>query len=113
MHSGVVRNAKGENSMSITSTAHRPSVSAKTGTAREIVARREQDADLDRLLGDKLLFDLKAPQKLGGPSKPSIYRARDAGLVEFVKNGNRSTLTRETMKKILTTGLGPIPCKDA
>jgi hypothetical protein len=94
--------------MSITSTAHRPTASAKTGAARQI----EQDADLDRLLGDKLLFNLGAPQALGGPSKPSIYRARKAGLIEFVKNGNRSMLTRATMKKILIEGLGPIPCKN-
>jgi hypothetical protein len=85
--------------MSITSTANRPTASAKTGTAAKIEIQGEPDADLDRLLGDKLLFDLKAPQTFGGPSKPSIYRARDAGLVEFVKNGNRSMLTRETMKR--------------
>jgi hypothetical protein len=109
MHSGVVRNAKSENHMSITSTAHRPTPSAET--ARKIEAQGEQDVDLDRLLGDKLLFDLKAPQRLGGPSKPSIYRARGAGLVEFVKNGNRSMLTRATMKKILREGLGQIPAK--
>jgi hypothetical protein len=97
--------------MSITSTAHRPTASAETGTARKIEAQGEQDADLDRLLGEKLLFDLKAPQRLGGPSKPSIYRARGAGLVEFVKNGNRSMLTRATMNKILREGLGHIPTK--
>jgi hypothetical protein len=100
--------------MSITSTANRPMASAKTGAAPEIEDQGDRDADLDRLLGDKLLFDLTAPQTYGGPSKPSIYRARDAGLVEFVKNGNRSMLTRATMKKILTTGLGPIrPDKNA
>jgi hypothetical protein len=72
-------------------------------------ADNQADADLERRLGDKLLFDLKAPQTLGGPSRPTLYRARDAGIIEFVKNGNRSLLTRATMKKILREGLGHIP----
>jgi hypothetical protein len=71
----------------------------------------EADDDLDRLLGDKMLFDLRAPQTYGGPSSPTLYRAKRAGLLPVVKNGNRSMLTRATMKKILTEGLGPIPWK--
>jgi hypothetical protein len=69
------------------------------------------DDDLDRLLGDKMLFDFRAPQTYGGPSSPTIYRAWRHGLIDVVKNGNRSMLTRATMKKILTEGLGPIPWK--
>jgi hypothetical protein len=70
-------------------------------------ARRQ--ADIDRLLGDKLLFDMKAMQPLGGPSAPTLYRARRAGLLDTVKNGGRTSLTRETAKRILLEGLGFIP----
>jgi hypothetical protein len=69
------------------------------------------DDDLDRILGDRMLFDLRAPHTFGGPSSPTLYRALRAGLLPVVKNGNRTMLTRATMKKILTEGLGPIPCK--
>jgi hypothetical protein len=71
----------------------------------------EADDDLERLLGDKALFDLRAPQTLGGPSQPTLNRARRAGLLPVVKNGNRTLLTRATVKRILTEGLGPIPWK--
>ena len=67
--------------------------------------------DLDRLLGDRALFPLTEPQKHGGPSAPTLYRAWRHGLIEVVKNGNRSMLTRATVKRILTEGLGPIPWK--
>jgi hypothetical protein len=66
------------------------------------------DDDLDRLLGNRML---RAPQTFGGPSVPTLYRAWRHGLIEVVKNGNRTMLTRATMKKILTEGLGPIPWK--
>ena len=67
--------------------------------------------DLDRILGDRALFPLTEPQKHGGPSSPTLYRAKRAGILPVVKNGNRTLLTRATMKKILTEGLGPIPWK--
>ena len=68
--------------------------------------------DLDRLLGDKMLFDLRSRRRYGGPSRADALssQARTA-FIEVVKNGNRSMLTRATMKKILTEGLGPIPWK--
>ena len=33
-----------------------------------ITVDEELDAELDRILGDRLLFDLPEPQKYGGPS---------------------------------------------
>jgi hypothetical protein len=96
MHSGVVQNAKRANFMSITP---------------DIDAQDEAGADLERILGDKWLFDLRAPQAFGGPSSPTLYRALNAGLLPVVKNGNRTMLTRATMKKILLKGLGAIPWK--
>ena len=77
----------------------------------DIDAQDEPGADLERILGDKLLFDLRAPQAFGGPSSPTLYRALNAGLLPVVKNGNRTMLTRATMKKILLKGLGAIPWK--
>jgi hypothetical protein len=71
----------------------------------------EEEALLERLLGDKALFDIRAPQTFGGPSPPTLYRALGAGLLDVVKNGNRTSLTRATMKRILLQGLGPIPAK--
>lgn len=61
----------------------------------------EADAELDRLLGDKLLFDLNEPQRFGGPSRPTLDRWRKAGRIEFTKSGGRSKLNRRTMKRLL------------
>jgi hypothetical protein len=68
-----------------------------------------EDPDVDRILGDKLLFEIKDPQKYGGPSPPTIYRAARAGKVELVKNGESTRLTRATMKRLLIAGIGPVP----
>ena len=61
----------------------------------------EQDAELDRILGPKLLFDLTDPQRHGGPSPPSLYRYKALGLIAFVKSGGRSKLDRPTMKRVM------------
>jgi hypothetical protein len=60
----------------------------------------EPDAELDRILGNKLLFDLTEPQRYGGPSVPTLYRMRRDGRIEFTKSGTLSKLNRETMKRV-------------
>jgi hypothetical protein len=60
----------------------------------------EPDAELDRILGNKLLFDLTEPQCYGGPSVPTLYRMRRDGRIEFTKSGALSKLNRETMKRV-------------
>jgi hypothetical protein len=67
------------------------------------------EADLDRILGDRALFEITEPQKYGGPSPPTIYRALRAGKVSVIKNGDRTRLTRGEMKRILLKGIGPVP----
>jgi hypothetical protein len=67
----------------------------------QVTADGEWEAELDRLLGPKLLFDLDEPQQLGGPSVPSIYRYKALGLINFVKSGGRSKLNRPTMKRVM------------
>lgn len=67
------------------------------------------EAEVDRLLGNKALVKLDALQPLGGPSRPTLQRAAKAGLIELVKNGSSSDMTRATAKHILLRGLGPIP----
>ena len=52
----------------------------------------EEEAEIDRLLGDQLLFDVDEPQKRGGPSPPVIFRAERAGLIELLRNGGRTKL---------------------
>jgi hypothetical protein len=69
------------------------------------VDQAEADAEVDRILGDRLLFDLNEPQRYGGPSVPTIYRWRNAGLLQFVKSGSRSKLNRLTMKRLLGKGI--------
>jgi hypothetical protein len=73
------------------------------------VSDADREAEIDRLLGDKLLFDMKAPQAFGGPSPATLYRAVRANLFPVVRNGGRTRLTRVTMKKILLEGVGYIP----
>jgi hypothetical protein len=70
--------------------------------------KNRDEAELDRVLGGKANFTVKEVQRLGGPSPQTLYRARQAGLIEFVRNGMSNTLTRGTMKHILLHGLGPI-----
>jgi hypothetical protein len=70
---------------------------------------RPAEVDVDRLLGDKALFKLWELQPLGGPSRPTLHRAARAGMIEVIKNGTRSSLTRATAKQILLKGLGPVP----
>jgi hypothetical protein len=65
----------------------------------------ELDAELDRILGDRLLFDLTEPQRYGGPSVPSLYRMRRDGLIKFTKSGALSKLNRPTMKRLLGRGV--------
>jgi hypothetical protein len=67
------------------------------------------EIEVDRLLGDRALVKLDALQPMGGPSRPTLHRAQRAGMIEFVKNGRSSDLTRATAKRILLKGLGPIP----
>ena len=52
-----------------------------------ITIDEELDAELDRILGNRLLFDLDEPQRYGGPSVPTLYRMRRDGLIEFTKSG--------------------------
>jgi hypothetical protein len=70
-----------------------------------ITIDEELDAELDRILGDRLLFDLTEPQRYGGPSVPTIYRWDKAGLIEITKSGGSSKLNRPTMKRILGKGV--------
>lgn len=71
----------------------------------QITIDEDLNAELDRILGNKLLFDLPEPQRLGGPSVPSLYRMRRDGLIDFVKSGCRSKLSRQTMKRLLGKGV--------
>jgi hypothetical protein len=73
------------------------------------VAQPTLKDDIDTILGDRALFSLEDPRKYGGPSKPTLHRAIRAGVLPVVKNGRLTRLTRETMKKILTEGIGRIP----
>ena len=68
----------------------------------------EEVAEIDRLIGDRALFDIDEPQKFGGPSPPVIYRARRAGMIELVDVGGRTKISRATMKRLLLEGLGRV-----
>jgi hypothetical protein len=69
------------------------------------IEKSELDAELDRILGERLLFDLTEPQRYGGPSVPTLYRMRGAGLIDFTKSGGLSKLNRPTMKRLLGRGV--------
>jgi hypothetical protein len=73
------------------------------------VHNADREAEIDRLLGDKLLFGMTAPQAFGGPSPATLYRAVRANIFPVVRNGGRTQITRATMKKILLEGVGYIP----
>ena len=70
-----------------------------------ITIDEELDTELERILGDRLLFDLTEPQRYGGPSVPTLYRWRREGQIDFTKSGALSKLTRPTMKRILGKGV--------
>ena len=72
-------------------------------------ATSPEEEEIDHLLGDQLLFDLDEPQKRGGPSEQVIRRAERAGLIELLRTGGRTKLTRATMKLIMMEGLPRIP----
>jgi hypothetical protein len=67
-----------------------------------------QEVEIDRLLGDRALFNITDLQKFGGPSSPVLYRARRAGMIELVDAGGRTKISRATVKRILIEGLGRI-----
>ena len=69
------------------------------------IEKSELDAELDRILGERLLFDLTEPQRYGGPSVPTLYRMRRDGLIEFTKSGALSKLNRPLMKRLLGRGV--------
>jgi hypothetical protein len=79
-------------------------------TAKSLPPKKspEEEAEIDRLLGDRALFDVTDPQKFGGPSPPVIFRARRAGMIETVPSGGRTKLSRATMKGLLLKGLGRV-----
>jgi hypothetical protein len=70
-----------------------------------ITIDEELDAELDRILGNRLLFNLNEPRRHGGPSVPTLYRMRRDGLIEFTKSGALSKLNRPTMKRLLGKGV--------
>jgi hypothetical protein len=74
---------------------------------QDVAANSQADEDIDRILGDCALFPLDL-RPYGGPSPPTLYRARRAGMIETVTSGNRTRLTRATAKRILLEGLAPV-----
>jgi hypothetical protein len=73
-----------------------------------VAAKSPEEEEIDRLLGDRILFDITDPQKFGGPSPPVLYRAWRGGMIELLRIGGRTKLTRVTMKRILLEGLGRV-----
>ena len=67
-----------------------------------------EEAEIDRLLGDRALFDITDAKMFGGPSPPVIFRARRAGMIELVEVGGRTKISRATMKRLLLEGLGRV-----
>jgi hypothetical protein len=85
-------------------------ISEKVPMREPAVKPKSPDEDeVDRLLGKRALFKMSEVRAMGGPSPPTLYRAAREGLIELVKNGSSSDLTRGTVKRILLEGLGPIP----
>jgi hypothetical protein len=80
----------------------------KTASESVALAKSPEEQEIDRLLGDRALFDVDDPQKFGGPSPPVIYRARRAGMIELVDVGGRTKISRATMKRLLLKGLGRV-----
>ena len=67
-----------------------------------------KEEELDALLGPKALFKMSEVTEWGGPSVPTLQRARRQGLLEVVKNGASTDLPRAEVKRIFLEGLGPI-----
>jgi hypothetical protein len=67
-----------------------------------------KEEEVDRLLGKGALFKMRWVTEMGGPSVPTLQRARRQGLLEVVKNGARTDLPRAEVKRIFLKGLGPI-----
>ena len=63
---------------------------------------------LDALLGPKALFKMAEVTERGGPSVPTLLRARRQGLLKVVKNGAGTDIPRAEVKRIFLEGLGPI-----
>jgi hypothetical protein len=80
----------------------------KTASESLALVKSPEEEEIDRLIGDRALFDVDDPQKFGGPSPPVIYRARRAGMIELVDVGGRTKLSRATMKRLLLKGLGRV-----
>jgi hypothetical protein len=81
---------------------------ASKSASPAVRARSLEEEEIDRILGSRLLFDVTEPQEFGGPSPPVIYRAERAGMIELIRTGGRTKLTRATMKRIALEGLGPV-----
>ena len=79
-------------------------------TASESLAsvKSVEEEEIDRLLGDRALFDITDAQKFGGPSPPVVFRARRAGMIELVDVGGRTKISRATMKRLLLKGRGRV-----
>jgi hypothetical protein len=81
-------------------------------TSLEIASTRaEENADLDRILGDHALFKLNEVSKKLRISMPTLYRAMRSGRVPYVMNGGRRALTRPVMKRLLREGVGQLANK--
>jgi hypothetical protein len=82
--------------------------SASKAAPPAAAAKSPDEEEIDRILGSRLLFDVTEPQKFGGPSPPVIFRARRAGMIDLIDSGGRTKLTRATMKRLVTEGLGRV-----
>ena len=67
------------------------------------------EAEVERLLGERAIIKLDALQPMGGPSRPTMQRAAACGMIKLIHNGSSSGISRATAKHILLHGLGPIP----
>ena len=60
--------------------------------------KKRDEAEVDRVLGNLAIIKVSDMQKFGGPGAATLYRARRAGMIEFVKNGRLSGLRRGVAK---------------
>jgi hypothetical protein len=74
----------------------------------EFRAQTPDEIEVDQLLGARALIKLDALQAMGGPSRPTLHRAFRGGLIQIVKVGKSSAISRATAKEILLRGLPPI-----
>jgi excisionase family DNA binding protein len=70
------------------------------------LARDEDGADLDRILGDKPLYTVTETARILGVSTPTCYRAMRKGSLPWVWNGDRRNITRPVLKRRAREGLG-------